>query len=122
MTTSQTTQQGTETLEQRLAPLATQLADVQAAIADLTEREKGLKAAIRDLVPGSDSYAAAGLTVVVSTNNRFDAAKALPLIPDALRPLVVETVETVNKDRLKALAPAIFEQAQNVGDYRISLR
>jgi len=100
MTTSQTT----PTLEQQLAPLATELADVQARIADLQEREKGLKAAIRDLVPGPDAYAAAGLTVSVQPNRRFDPALFATRYPVTVRPDLYKLVPDTSKVRA-AVAP-----------------
>lgn len=110
------------TLENILAPLAADLAEVQDRIAALQLAEAALKSKIRELVPGPDAYQAGNLVVAISTNNRFDPKKALTLIPDELRPIVVENVPTVNKDRLKALAPDIFAAAQTSGEYRISLK
>jgi len=110
------------TLEQTLAPLAADLADIQDRIAVLQLAEAALKAKIRELVPGPDQYTAGNLVVTISTNNRFDPKKALTLIPEALTPLVVENIPTVNRDKLKALAPDIYTAAQSSGDYRISLK
>lgn len=119
---TQMTTTTTSTLEERLAPIAAELATVQDHIKALQERESHLKTQIRELVPGTDAYEAGPLAVVVSTNNRFDPKRALDLVPDALRPVVVEMVPTVNKKKLEALAPDLYEQCLNIGDYRVSLR
>lgn len=116
-----TTTTDTAILADTLTPLAADLANIQNRITELQQRETSLKAAIRELVTGPDTYQAGNLTIVVSTNRRFDQARALTLIPDPLRPLVIDTVETVNRDKLKALAPDIYEQAQTAHDYKVSV-
>lgn len=112
----------TDTLDTRLAPIAARMATLQDEIDQRTSELDTLKAQVRDIVTGPDTYSAGNLSLIVSTNTRFDPKKALALMPDALRPIVVEQVETVNKDKLKALAPDIYEQAQTVGAYRVGLR
>jgi hypothetical protein len=109
-------------LTDTLTPLAARIAALQAEIDERTQELDILKATIRDIVSGPDTYDAGGVQVVVSTNNRFDTKKALTLIPDTLRPLVIEHVETVNKDKLKALAPDVYEQSLTVGAYRVGIR
>lgn len=106
-----------------LTPLARELETVLTAKADLEQRERDLKARIREAATGGpDSYAAGNLTVVVAPNTRFDPKKALQLIPEQARPLVTHTETVVDRDKVKALLPEVFEQAQTVGDYRISLK
>ena len=53
------------TLDEQLAPLAAQLADILAAKSALEEDERAIKATIRHLVPGPDTYSAGD--VVTST-------------------------------------------------------
>ena len=101
MTTSHTP---VATLEEQLAPLAARLADIQAAKADLEEQEKGIKAAIRDLVPGPDAYAAAGLTVSVQPNRRFNPELFMALHPVTERPDLYKLVPDTAKVRA-AVAP-----------------
>ena len=60
------------TLADQLAPLAADLADVQDKIATLQLEEATLKRKIRESVPGPDTYTAGNLTVMVSTNRRFN--------------------------------------------------
>lgn len=105
-----------------LATIAARLATVLAQKTELEQHEAALKHQIRNLVDGPDTYAAGDLTIVVSTNRRFDPAKALDLIPPELAPLVTHTETIVDRDKVKALLPDIFEQAQTSGDYRVSLR
>lgn len=110
------------TLSDTLAPIAAELATVLADKADLEERERELKAQIRQLVPGPDSYAAGGVNLTVQTNRRFDPKRALPLIPEAVLPLVTYPETVVDKDKLKALLPDVFAAAQVDGDYRVSVK
>lgn len=112
----------TDTLADRLTPLAAQLADILDKKAQLEQAERIIKAQIRDLVDGPDTYAAGNLRVIVSSNRRFNQAKALPLIPAALAPVVTHLETVIDKDKFKALAPDLYEQACDSGDDRISLR
>lgn len=110
------------TLADTLTPLAIELADILAAKADLEQREKDVKAAIRAAVPGPDTYAAGNATLSIQPNRRFDPKKALPLIPETIKALVTYPETVIDKDKLRVLAPAIYEAAQVEGDYRIVLR
>jgi hypothetical protein len=110
------------TLTDTLRPLVSELATVLADKADLEARERDLKAAIRQAVPGPDTYAAGDATVNVQTNRRFDPKRALPLIPEAVMPLVTYPETVIDKDRLRVLLPEVFEAAQVEGDYRITVR
>lgn len=106
-------------LAETLTPLAQELASVLADKADLEARERDIKARIRSLVPGPDTYAAGDAELVVSTNRRFDPKRALPLIPEALLPIVTYPETVIDKDKLRVLLPEVFEAAQVAGDYRI---
>ena len=110
------------TLEDRLAPIAADLAAVQAQIKDLQDREDTLKEQIRKLADTPDRYAAGPLTVTISLNRRFNPARALTLIPDVLRPLVVEQVETVNGAKLKVLDLTLWEQSTDSGAHKVILK
>jgi len=112
------------TLEDSLTPLAMTLAAIQDQIATWQDEEKSIRVQIRELTAetGPDTYAAGGLKITVSANNRFDPKLALSLVSEALAVQVVDNIPTVNKDRLRVLAPHIFAQAQTRGDYRVSLR
>lgn len=109
-------------MNERLQQVTQELAAVLADKEELTMRENTLKAEIRSLVPGPDKYSVGDATLVVSTNNRFDTTKALNLIPEALLPLVTYPTTTVDRDKLRVLAPEVFEAAQTHGDYRVSIR
>lgn len=117
MTTTDTT-----ALADQLAPLAAELADLAEKADAIKERQDQIKAQIRDLVPGPDKYAAGNLTLTVSTNTRFDEKRALGLIDDALKPLVTYPETRIDKDRLKVLAPDVYDAAQTTYDPRISIR
>lgn len=106
-------------LTDTLAPLACELATVLADKAELETRERDIKARIRALVPGPDTYAAGDTALIVSTNRRFDPKKALPLIPESVLPLVSYPETVIDKDRLRVLLPDVYEAAQTAGDYRI---
>jgi hypothetical protein len=110
------------TLTTQLTSLAAQLAGILDQKNSLEEHEKRIKTTIRELVPGPDSYDAGGITISVSTNNRFNPEKALPLIPPELLPMVSTTQTVVDKDRLRVLLPDVFNAAQTVGEYRIGLK
>lgn len=110
------------TLEDRLTPLAAELAQLAEQADRIKARQDELKAAIRDLVPAPDTYTAGQYTVVVSANRRFDEAKALDLVPEVLRPAVTYPETRVDKDRLRVLAPEVFEAAQVVYTERITVK
>lgn len=112
----------TATLTDTIAPLVDELSQVLAAKTDLEQRERDLKARIREAVPGPDAYQAGDRTLVITANNRFDAKKAIDLIPDEARTLVTHTETIVDRDKVRALLPDVFEQAQTYGDYRVSIR
>lgn len=112
----------TLTLEQQLTPLAAQLADIQERISGLQENEAGLKTAIRVLLPGADSYAAGGLTVVVSVNRRFDPKKAALVIPAELLPLVSVVTSVVNKGKVEVLCPGAYQDCFTEYDNKIALK
>jgi len=109
------------TLEELTQQLASALADLDA----VKQRAEGLKEAIRqhpDIQRGGpDKYAAGDATLVVSTNRRFDPKKAMPLIPEDLLPLVTHTETVIDRDKLKALLPDVYETAQNESAYRVGL-
>lgn len=110
------------TLNEILLPLVTELATVLADKSDLEARERDLKAAIRQAVPGPDSYAAGNSTVTVQVNRRFDPKIALPLIPETIKALVTYPETVIDKDKLRALLPDVYEAAQVQGDYRITVK
>ena len=97
------------TLADTLTPLASDLADLQDKIAALQLEEAALKNKIRETVPGPDAYAAGNLTVVVSSNRRFNPQLAATIIPSELLPLVSVTASVVDKERVKVLAPAQYD-------------
>jgi hypothetical protein len=109
-------------LTDQLTSLAAQLAKVLDQKNQIEEQEKRLKTQIRELVPGPDSYPAGPLTVTVSPNNRFNPEKALPLIPEALLPVVTRVEIVVDRDKLKVLLPDVYAEAQTAGDWRIGLK
>lgn len=110
------------TLTDRLAPIAAELAAIAADKADLEEREKHLKAQIRDIVPGPDKYAAGDLTITVSPNRRFDAKTAEKVLP----PELLDLCRVAKVDSAAArehLPPALYAQCMaDLGDYRVGIR
>jgi hypothetical protein len=117
-----TTMTDQPTLTERLTPLVAELTTIAEQKADLDARERGIKAQIRGLVPGADTYDAGGVTVVVSHNRRFNEKRALPLIPEALVPVVTYPETRIDKDKLKALLPDVYDAAQDVYDDRVSVK
>ena len=111
------------TIADQLAPLAADLADVQDQIATLQLVEAALKSKIRDTCPGPDSYAAGNLTIVVSTNRRFNPQLAATIIAPDLLPLVSVTTSVVDKERVKVLCGAdILEACFVTYDNKVALK
>lgn len=109
------------TLEQLARELATALANLD----DAKRYADSLKEQIRQhptiLASGPDKYAAGDATLVVSTNRRFDPKKALPLIPEDILPLVSYPETVLDREKLKALLPDVYESAQTESSYRVGL-
>ena len=110
------------TLQDDLTPLAAELAGVQDTIAHFQLTEAALKTKIRELVAGPDSYAAGGLTVVVSANRRFNPAKAALVIPAELLPLVSVATSVVDKKKVEVLCPAHFDDCFIEHDLIVKLK
>lgn len=110
--------------QDNLESLVAELSAVLDQKTSLVTVEQDLKARIREQVAatGPDTYQAGDHTLLVQPNRRFDQARALELIPEQLRGLVTYPETVVDKDKLRALAPEIFEAAQVEGDYRVSVR
>lgn len=108
-----------------LEHLAQQLATALANLDDAKKYADALKEQIRqhpDIQRGGpDKYAAGDATLTVSTNRRFDPKKAMPLIPEDVLPLVSHTETVIDRDKLKALMPDVYETAQTEGSYRVGL-
>lgn len=110
---------------EELAARAQRLAKLQERIDSDTAEVDAIKAEIRAGVPGPDRYSAGDLSLVVSTNNRFDARKAAAIVdqmPAEVRGIFLETTTTVKKDVLKSLRPDLYEQALAIGQLRVSLQ
>ena len=109
------------TLEQLAQQLATALANLD----DAKKYADALKEQIRQhpdvATGGPDKYAAGDATLVVSTNRRFDPKKAMPLIPEEILPLVSYPETVIDREKLKALLPEVYETAQTEGSYRVGL-
>lgn len=107
-----------------LEPLAAKLARVLDDKAQLEAEERALKAEIRALTndTGPDHYAAGPLTVVVSSNSRFDEKKALALIPADRLDDVTYPETRVDRDRLRVLLPHIHDAAVKVFDNKIQVQ
>ena len=110
------------TLEELTQQLASALADLDA----VKQRAEGLKEAIRQhpdvLRGGPDRYQAGDATLTVSTNRRFNEDKALPMIPEEVLPIVTYPQTRVDRDKLAALLPDVFEAAQVESPFRVSIR
>lgn len=110
------------TLADTLAPLAAELADLAERRTRIEEREKAIKAQIRELVPGPDKYEAGNLTITVASNTRFDEKKALALLTDEIKPLVTYPESRIDRDRLKVLAPDVYDVAWTSYDDRVAIK
>ena len=109
----------TPTLSDRLAPLAARLADTLAHKAELEQTEKDIKAQIRALVPGPDTYDAGGVTLAISTNRRFDPTVAERVLPVELLDLC-RVAKVDSAAAREVLPPALYEACMSeVGDYRV---
>ncbi len=103
--------------------LAARLAAIKAEQDRLDNEATHLKELLRKTAfAGPDAYDAGPLTVTFATNRRFDPKTADQVIPAVLRPAVFDAIEVVNKDRLKALAPAIYEQCLTDGEWAVRIR
>ena len=107
------------TLEEQLAPLATRLADILAAKSALEEDERDIKATIRELVPGPDTYAAGDVSITITTNRRFDPKTAERILPVDLLNLC--RVSKIDATAAKAvLPPGVYLQCMaEIGEYRV---
>ena len=110
------------TLQERLEPVAARLAVVQEQAKALAALEAELKAEVRAIVaeePGK--YGAGSLVVNVQINRRFSEKRALAALPEALVPQVTYPETRIDRDRLKVLAPEIFESSWDIGEPRVGL-
>lgn len=112
----------TTSLTDQITPLVRQLADILDRKRALEDQERDLKARLREMVPGPDTYAAGESSLVVTANTRFDPSKALPLIPEEVKSLVTYPETVVDKDKLRMLLPDVYAAAQTTGDYRLSVK
>lgn len=107
------------TLQDTLTPLAGQLAEVLAAKAVLEEDERTIKAQIRKLVPGPDTYQAGDVAITVGVNRRFDPKTATRLLPPDMLALC-QVLKVDSAQAKTVLPPAIYEKCMaEVGEYRI---
>lgn len=91
------------------ARIVASLADLNAQIADLTERAEVLKAELRNLPPAD--YDIDGRPALrIAPTRRFDPAKGLELVPEPLRANCYSEVVDAAKVR-SYLAPALVEMA-----------
>jgi hypothetical protein len=107
-------------LDTDTASIVAALADVNARIADLTAQAESLKAELRNLP--ADDYSIDGRPALrITPNRRFDAVKALELVPEPLRPNCYSQV--VDPAKVKEyLAPALVELAMvEVGKAKVSV-
>ena len=101
-----------------LAPIAAELATILADKAALEERERELKAQIRSMVPGPDTYAAGNVDLTITANRRFDPKRALPLIPESVKARAEEKAaqagDSLNTWLVKVVRAATNDHAINV--------
>ena len=109
----------TVTLEQQLTPLAHQLADILAAKSALEEDERSIKATIRSLVPGPDTYSAGDVSITITSNRRFDPKTAERVLPVDLLNLC--RVSKIDATAAKAvLPPSVYQQCMaEIGEYKV---
>ena len=106
-----------------LADAVAELVQLQAAQAELADREKYVKTQIRRMLPERGTYPVGDLEVSVQANRRFDPKKAAELIADDnVRALVSVTKTEVDRKKCEAMLPDIFDQAHTVGDDRVVIR
>lgn len=114
----------TTILADRLGPLAAEYADLAERAEQIKTRQEEIKAAIRDMTAthGPGTYDACGMSVTVAANRRFDEDRALAMLPEAVAPLVTYPATRVDRDRLRVLAPEVFEAAQVSFAERITIK
>ena len=107
------------TLDEQLTPLAAQLAAILAEKSALEEDERAIKATIRALVPGPDTYSAGDVTLSIAINRRFDPKTAeRVLTPDVLDMCRVSKVDAAAAKAV--LPPAMYIQCMaEIGEYRV---
>lgn len=107
------------TLSDTLAPLASELANILEAKADLEARERDIKARIRAAVPGPDTYQAGDVALSISVNRRFDPQVAERVLPTDLLDLC--RISKVDAAAAKeVLPPAAYAACMSeVGEYRV---
>lgn len=109
-------------LEPRLTVLAAR--DVQLAdrIVELEIERTAIKQAILIATKGEpDRYAAGRLTVIVSTNRRFDVKAAMKLVPEELVDEVTVVQRTIDKDRLALILPEVHEACWKYFDPKVTI-
>lgn len=110
------------TLADTLAPLATELAELAAQRKAIDEREKAIKAQIRQLVPGPDTYAAGDATITVSANRRLALDKIAGDYPATEHPYLYDLTPATAKVR-EHLAPADIDRYMlPAGEDRITVK
>lgn len=93
--------------------------ELDALRADLTIEMDAIKARLRE---GGTQVAPCGVKVTVSENRRFNAERALIVIPEVLLPLCQDTVVSSAKAKA-ALPPTIYADCMvEVGDPRVTIR
>lgn len=108
------------TLDDRLAPLAAQLAAIQEAREVLTAREADVKAAILELCPGPDRYVAGDHLLYVSVASRIDFAAVAAKYPASSYPELYSLVPDTKKVR-HHLAPSDVEYVSKPGTPSVRL-
>lgn len=109
-------------LESRLTILASRDVRLADRIVELEIERTAIKQAILIATKGEpDRYAAGRLTVVVSTNRRFDHKAALKQIPEELIDEVTVSQRVVDKDLLARAMPELYEASWVVFDPRVAI-
>lgn len=110
------------TLNDTLAPIAARLVELANARATIEAEEKVLKAQIRDLVPGPDTYTAGTATITVAANRRLALDKVAADYPAAEHPYLYDLTPDTKKVRAK-LSPADVDRYMvPVGEDRITVK
>lgn len=119
----------THTTQEKTMPTLTQLTQQLATALDNLDAAKKYADALKEQIRqhpdiqrgGPDKYQAGDATLTISTNRRFDPKKAMPLIPEEILPLVTYPDTVIDKDKLRALLPDVYESAQVEGSFRVAL-
>lgn len=110
------------TIADTLTPIADRLAEITATKAALETEEKTLKAQIRNLAPGPDTYAAGTHVVTVSANRRLALDKLADDYPATEHPYLYALTPDAKKVRAHLAPDDVDRYMIPAGEDRITVR